>query len=117
MTKATELTASAVSNFKNAGLFMIISGVLHLPMFLLGGFSQKTIALFVIGIVWILLGVGLRRQKRYLPCICYVAMLIGVIASMAGLNAGPVPNWWWWLIFAADLLAAFFLFRLIWSKP
>jgi len=110
------MATRTISNYKNAGLFLIISGILHLPMFVTGGFTQKTIVMFFVGIVWILLGVGLRRQKTFLPCIVYVLMLVGVVASLAGMNAGPVPNWWWGLIFLADLLAAIFLFRIIWSK-
>jgi len=111
------MTDKAVSHYKNAGLFLIISGLLHIPMFLVGGFTSKTIQMFIVGLVWIALGVGLRRQMKYLPCVVYVLMLVGMVAALTGLNAGPVPNWWWWLIFLADLIAAFFLFRLIWSKP
>lgn len=104
------------SNYKNAGLFLIISGLLHIPMFLVGGFTAKTIQMAVVGVVWILLGLGLRRHMKYLPCIVYALMLMGVCAALSGLYAGPVPNWWWWLIFLADLIAAVFLFRIIWSK-
>ena len=110
------MDSRTVSNYNIAGLFLIISGILHIPMFLVGGISQKAIGLAVIGILWIVLGIGLRRQKTYLPCLVYVLMLFGVIASLASLNAGPVPNWWWWLIFLADLIAAIFLFRIIWSR-
>jgi len=105
-----------ISNYKTAGLFLIISGILHIPMFLVGGVTDKTIQMAVVGVVWILLGIGLRRQMKYLAGICFALMLFGLVASMAGLNAGPVPNWWWWLIFLVDLIAAIFLFRIIWAK-
>lgn len=114
---ADTISDKAVNHYNMAGLFLIISGILHLPMFLVGGINGKTITMLVFGLVWIALGIGLRRQIKILPYIVYPLMLFGVVASMTGLNAGPVPNWWWWLIFFADLLAAIFLFRLIWSKP
>jgi len=103
-------------NYKNAGLFLIISGLLHIPMFILGGLTPKTIQMMVVGVIWIGLGILLRRQTKYIACLCYVLMLVGMIAALTGLNDGPVPNWWWWLIFIADFVAAFFLFRVIWSK-
>ncbi len=106
----------AASNYNMAGLFLIVSGILHLPIPLLAGFGQKQIILAVFGVVWILLGMGLRRKNKFLPCIVYVFMLIGMIASMANLNSDVGPNWLWWMIFVADLLVAIFLFRLIWSK-
>ncbi len=110
------MSAKTKRHYQNAGFFLILSGLLHLPMFLVGGITQKTILMFVVGLVWIALGLGLRRQMKVLPCLVYILMLGGIIASMAGLYAGPVPNWWWWLTFAADLIAAVYLFRLIWSK-
>jgi len=113
----SELTERMGNNYKTAGLFLIISGLLYLPMFLMGGLTQKTIQMFVVGLIWVALGVGLRRKVRFLPCLVYVLMLAGMVAALTGLNAGPVPNWWWWLIFLADLIAAFFLFRIIWLKP
>lgn len=112
-----QLTDRTTSNYNNAGLFLIISGILHIPMFLVGGFTAKTIQMFIVGLLWIGLGVGLRRQLKFLPCLVYVLMLSGIVAAITGLNVGPVPNWWWCLIFIADLLAALVLFRLIWSKP
>ena len=105
------------SRFEKAGLFMIISGVLHLPIFFIGGFSGKAIALTAIGVVWVLLGLGLRAQKKWLPCLCYLLMLGGMVAALTLLYTGLIPNWWVWLIFLADFLAALFLFRLIWAKP
>lgn len=106
----------AVSNYNLAGFFLIISGLLHLPIPFFAGFWQKSIVLAVAGIVWIVLGLQLRKQNKYLPCLVYVLMLIGMIASMTSLNSDVGPNWLWWMIFFADFLTAFFLFRLIWSK-
>lgn len=110
------MTDNAASNYKMAGLFLVISGILHLPIPLFAGFGSKPIFLAVTGVVWIVLGLQLRKQNKYLPCLVYVFMLIGMIASMASLNAGVGPNWLWWMIFIADLIVAVFLFRLIWSK-
>ncbi len=110
------MTDKAANNYNLAGLFLIISGVLHLPIPLLAGFGSKQIGLAVIGVIWILLGRSLRNHNARLPCLVYVFMLIGMIASMASLNSDVGPNWLWWMIFFADLLVAFFLFRLIWSK-
>ncbi len=117
MTGKVTITDKAAGLYNKAGLFMIISGILHLPIPFLAGFKTQALILAGFGIAWILVGLGLRRKNRFLPCMAYVFMLVGMIASMASLNGGVGPNWLWWLIFLADLLAAFFLFRLIWSKP
>jgi len=116
MGETAPISDKAGSNYEKAGLFLIISGILHLPIPFMAGFEQKSIILAVAGIIWIALGMGLRRKNKFLPCIVYVLMLVGMIASMASLNTGIGPNWLWWLIFLADFLTAFFLFRLIWSK-
>jgi len=110
------MTDKAASNYNRAGMFLIISGILHLPIPLFAGFWQKPIILAIVGMIWIALGLGLRRKNKHLPCIVYVLMLVGMVASMASLNADVGPNWLWWMIFLADFLVAFFLFRLIWSK-
>ena len=116
MAEVKALTDKAASHYNMAGLFLITSGILHLPIPFFAGFWQKPIVLAVAGIIWIVLGLQLRKQNKYLPCIVYVFMLIGMIASMASLNGDVGPNWLWWMIFLADLLVAVFLFRLIWSK-
>jgi len=110
------MTDKLISNYKNAGLFVIISGILHLPLFLFSGYSPRVVQMAIVGVVWILLGLGLRRQMKYLPCVVYFLMLFGCIAILTDLNTGFMPNIWVWLIFLADLIAAFFLFRIIWSK-
>ena len=110
------MTSKAATNFNRAGLFLIISGVLHLPIPLLAGFGPKQIFLAIVGIVWILLGRSLRNQSKRLLWPVYLFMLVCMVASMASLNADVGPNWLWWMIFVADLLVAIFLFRLIWAK-
>jgi len=105
-----------ISHYKMAGIFLIISGLLHIPMFLVGGFTGKSIQMAIVGVVWVLLGLGLRRQMKYLACVVFALMLVGIIVGLTSLNTGPVPNAWWWLIILADLLTAIFLFRIIWSK-
>jgi uncharacterized membrane protein HdeD (DUF308 family) len=103
-----------VSRYNLAGLFVILSGVLHIPMFITGGFTSKTIQMAVVGVILILLGLGLRKQKRILAYLAYVLMLLGVVAALTGLNAGPVPNVWWYIIAFVDAIAAITLFGIIW---
>jgi len=117
MTTDVSITDKAAGLYEKAGLFLIISGILHLPIPFFAGFNKQTIVMALFGIAWVFVGLGLRRKMKYLPCIVYVFMLVGMIASMASLNGSMGPNWLWWMIFLADLLVAFFLFRLIWSKP
>ncbi len=96
-----------------AGAFVMLSGLFHLPLFWLEGLSPRTKALFVIGILWIVMGLLLRRRHRWLAYVAFIAMLIGVVASIASFSTGI---WMWYLIFLMDLLAAIFLFRILWAN-
>lgn len=110
------MNARMESNYDKAGLFLILSGLLHLPILIwagLGGFGAQ---MAVTGVIWILIGLGLRKHIRGLPYLAFLFMLVGLVYVFATLGSGPVPSWLWLMIGLADLLAALFLFRIIWSK-
>lgn len=102
--------------YNAAGLFFIISGLLHLPLFLWAGTSPFAIQMAITGLIWIMIGFGLRWRIPLLPYLAFLLMLVGLVYVFVVLGFGPVPSWWWLLIGAADLLAALCLFRLIWAK-
>ena len=110
------MNAKHKSNYERAGLFLIISGLLHLPIMFWAGLAGFGTQMAIAGVIWILIGLGLRKHIRGLPYLAFLLMLFGLIYVFATLGSGPVPTWWWLLIGAADLLAALFLFRVIWSK-
>lgn len=90
----------------------MLSGLFHLPLFWLEGISPRTKALFVIGILWIIMGLMLRRRHRWLAYVAFFLMLVGIVASVMSLGTGL---WWWYLIGLMDVLAAFYLFRILWA--
>jgi len=110
------MNAKHESNYEWAGLFLILSGILHLPIMIWAGVAGFGTQMAVTGVIWILIGLGLRKHIRGLPYLAFLLMLIGLIYVFAIVGSGPVPSWLWLGIGAADLLAAIFLFRVIWSK-
>ena len=110
------MNARLESKYEWAGLFLIISGLLHLPIPIWAGFGGLGIQMAVTGVIWTLLGLGLRKHIRGLPYIAFLCMMVGLVYVLATLGSGPVPSWLWALIGVVDLFAALTLFRLIWSR-
>ncbi len=103
-------------NYERAGLFVMISGLLHLPIFLYTGFAGAGVAMLIIGILWIVIGQTLRNKNpRWLAWLTYLLMLGGILVALIGMGSGTLPFIWALGIFLADVLAAFFLFKVLWA--
>ena len=95
-----------------AGYGLILSGLLHLPVFLLGGME---VAMLVVTVVYLALGWALIRGLRYLTCATFLIMLFGANVAFGSALSGAAPVWAYWGILAADLFVALCLFGEIWK--
>ncbi|WP_152544504.1 hypothetical protein [Actibacterium mucosum] len=98
-----------------AGLFILISGILHIVAPVFTGFSAAGLQLVPIGIVYALLGWGLMRGWSRLACATYLIVLILVLMAFGSMG-GAVPIWLTGLIIAADVAGLVALFLYIWRK-
>ena len=102
-----------------AALFVIVSGVLHLPAPVILGVSPYALGLMVIGLIYIGIGWALPANRRWLAWITFfVVMFGGIVAMASAMGSLGVTAMWWALIFIVDWLAALMLFIYLWkSKP
>jgi len=73
-------------NYDIAGAFVMLSGLLYVPVFLLEGMGPRTKFFILLGIVLIGLGLWLRGRRRWLAYILYIVMLVvflGTLIAMA----------------------------------
>ena len=107
----------APTSYRIAAFFMLVSAVLHMFAFTVGGLSTAALMLIPIGVIYLLIAAGLNRGKRWLAWITFfVAGIGGSIALGLSFGAGPVPSWWYLGITAADWIAAIALFGALWRS-
>lgn len=101
--------------YRLAAFFVLISAVLHLLAFTVGGVGTVPLLLIPVGVLYLLIAAGLNRGKRWLAWIAFFVMGIGGSVALAlSFGAGPVPGWWYLGITAADWCAALLLFAGLW---
>ena len=102
-----------------AGYLLILSGVLHLIAFALGGFSYGVQGLLPVGTLFIVLGYLLQRTEwRWLGHIAYLGVGIGVsFVIREFFISTATPSWWYMIILVIDALAVFALFWFLWRNP
>ena len=104
--------------FASARFFLLISAVLHLFAFVLGGFTSDALMLIPFGILYILCAAGLARGWRWLAYITFfLVSIFGIVAFAQIWGDSAVPRWWYMAIVAADWVCAAALFAGLWSKP
>ena len=98
--------------------FFLVSAVLHIFAFVVGGFTNDALRLIPIGIVYLGIAYMLMRGSRLTAYIAFVVALVGGIISLFfSFGIAPVPGWWWLLILIADWIAAVGLFLALWRNP
>lgn len=98
-----------------AAMALGASGVLHLLVPLLSGFSSATMVLFAIGIAYLAAARGLIGGSRALAYLVFVVMLIGALAAYIGTGPGAVmPDLLAYAIVAANVVCAVCLFGGLW---
>ena len=102
-------------NYDIAGAFVMLSGLLYIPVFLLEGWDGRTKAFIAIGLFFLVTGLILRQRRRWLAYVMYVLMLVALIVSLVSMGTSSIGAWWWILIMILQALAVYHLFRILWS--
>lgn len=103
------------SPYRPAAVFVLITSVLHMFAFTVGGLSTAALILIPGGVIYLLIAAGLNRNKRWLAWLTFFLTGIGgSIALAASFGAYPVPSWWYLGIMTADWIAAVLLFAALW---
>jgi hypothetical protein len=102
-----------------ASLYITISGICHFLAALLSGFAAEGLMLVPFGLVYILLGMGMRQGIRWVPWVSFVMMLVfgSAALTMAYDPTSAVPSWITFAIVAFDWVTAFFLLVHLWRDP
>ena len=95
-----------------AGIAIAISGVLHWLAIFAGPAGLSTLALLVIGLVYLVFAYGLNKQQRWLAYLCFIVMLMGSVVALAA----SFESWAFGLIALADVSAAVLLFLALWQN-
>ncbi len=102
-------------NYDIAGAFIMLSGLLYIPLFLLEGWSARTQGFLVFGLFFLVLGLLLRGRRRWLAYIAYVLTLIAMLVTLIAMGTSSIGAWWWMLIMILQVIGVFHLFRLLWA--
>ena len=101
---------AAFGSLKLAGQFVILSGLFHFVAAIFG----DTMIMVGFGVLYVLIGMGLTRNMRWLGYFAFLIMIFGAVLAYGMLNVAPAPTWVTWTIIAADVIAALNLFVAIW---
>lgn len=102
-------------NYDIAGAFVMLSGLLYMPVFLLESWNGRTKAFLILGLVFLILGLVLRKRHRWLAYIVYVLTLIGMLITFIAMGTSEIGAWWWAIIMILQVLGVYHLFRLLWA--
>lgn len=104
-----------------SGYLLILTGVLHILVFVLSGFTYGGMGLSPVGVLFLLLGFGLLQNRRWLAWLVYLGVGIGVSYAIRGVFVpSVVPSWYFGLIVLVDIAAIVTLFVALWrpaTKP
>lgn len=105
--------------YRFSAMFFVISAILHIIAPVVGLFSQASLMLPIVGVVYILISMGLNREWRWLAYLAFLVSLFGAVAAYASaLGAVAGMAILFWLILVADLVAMSALFIKLWqAKP
>lgn len=102
-------------NYDFAGLFVMLSGLLYIPVFLLDSWNGQTKFFMIFGVIVLLMGLILRGRYRWLAYVAYMMSLVGMLVTLVAMGTSPVGIWWWAIIMILQFLAVFKLFGIIWA--
>lgn len=102
-------------NYDFAGAFVMLSGLLYLPVFLLESWNGRTQAFVILGLFFILLGWFLRGRRRWLAYIAYVLTLLALLVTFVAMGTSSIGAWWWVLVMLLQALSIFSLFKILWA--
>ena len=103
---------------RSAANFVALSAGLHVLGVALAGFATETLFLLAVAVLYALLFAGLVREMMWVAWLAFVVMLVGAAAALSSLfDPSPVPVWVFWAILPANVVAAVWLFAVIWAGP
>jgi len=102
-------------NYDIAGAFIMLSGMLYIPLFLLEGWDVRTKSFLFLGVILLAIGLLLRGRRRWLAYVAYVLILISMLVTLIGMGTSSIGAWWWVIIMILQVLGVYHLFRLLWA--
>ena len=102
-------------NYDIAGAFVMPSGLLYIPVFLLDSWNFQTKFLLIFGLILLATGLLLRGRYRWLAYVAYILSLFGLLVSLVCMGTSPVGAWWWGIVMLLQALAVYNLFRILWA--
>jgi uncharacterized membrane protein (DUF2068 family) len=104
-------------SLRTAALPVSVSALLHIFAFVPDGLNAGAGMMFGIGIVYILMAIGLRRNLRWVAWLTFLAMTFGAVAAYIVSGGGTaLHNGWFLTIAVIDLAAAILLFICLWRS-
>lgn len=106
----------AERNYRAAAILLFLSAALHVPVLVLA-YPTFLIQLIIAIGVWLLLGLGLLRGRRWVAYLAFVAMLAGTVSALgAAMSSFGTVALFYWLIVAVGVIAVAVLFGLLWGR-
>lgn len=102
-------------NYDIAGAFVMLSGLLYMPVFLLESWNGRTQGFLIFGLIFLIMGLFLRGRRRWLAYIAYFLTLIAMLVTLVAMGTSSIGAWWWALIMIFQVLAVYKLFRILWA--
>lgn len=99
-----------------AGNFLLVSALLHVIGSVLTGATPLGLFLLFPAALYTAFYFGLRRGLVWVAWLALLCMLGGMAGTLLELlKPSPIETWLLWAIMAADLVAAVFLVRSLWT--
>ena len=102
-------------NYDIAGAFVMLSGLLYIPIFMLESWNTRTQAFLVMGLFFLIAGLVLRKRHRWLAYVLYVLCLVAILVTLIAMGTSTIGTWWWVVLMLIQVLAVYNLFRILWA--
>ena len=79
--------SGSLFSLKSAALPVSVSALLHIFVFVPDGLNARAAMMLAIGLVYILMAIGLRRNLRWVAWLTFLAMTFGAVAAY-------IVFWW-----------------------
>ncbi len=97
-----------------AGQLLIATGILHCLAWIVSGWSDDTMRLIPVGLVYAALGAALYFRIPKIRYLAFLVTLIGVLVAYITMNGAQLAIWLSWLFIVIDLTVLAILAASIW---
>ena len=109
--------SGSLFSLRTAALPVFVSALLHIFAVVPDGLNAGSAMMFGIGIVYVLMAIGLRRNLRWVAWLTFLVMTFGAVAAYIVSGGGStLHNGWFLTIAIVDLAAAIVLFVCLWRS-